>query len=61
VVSVICIKCKTQYTAKGTADCESVGDGGPACCTGVELDEPECPGCGSDECEIVCEIDPDYD
>jgi len=31
--AVVCSKCKTEYTASGAADYESVGDGGPAECT----------------------------
>lgn len=58
---VRCEKCKTEFVTKGTEDWQSIGDGGPAACTGVELDEPQCPECGGDKVEILDSEPEDYD
>lgn len=56
---VFCTKCGCRYSTSGTEDYQDVGDGCPACCTGVELDEPSCPSCGHDEATIIDEELPD--
>jgi Zn finger protein HypA/HybF involved in hydrogenase expression len=50
---VECNKCKTRFNANGEEDWQSVGDGGPAECTGVELVDASCPKCGNDDVDIV--------
>lgn len=58
--SVKCSTCGEVFTAKGEADYQSVGDGGPACCTGIEMEEVECPVCKGSEVEVIEEVQEDF-
>lgn len=50
---VECNQCKHRFNCRGEEDWQSVGDGGPAECTGTEIFDAVCPQCGYDEVDII--------